>query len=137
MGSGTNDVRRTIIRRLRQELVADVALANNLLNVLTRLEQMCSHGPKMLRVESLPDHPLIKCILRCGVEMMWHPVGEKEEMLRVESLPDHPLIKYGFNTLERAMSADMTNSSNLVATRNELLRTIAEKEEMINHHRTM
>ncbi|GJX97867.1 reverse transcriptase [Tanacetum coccineum] len=58
-------------------------------------------------------------------------------MLRVESLPDHPLIKYGFNTLERATHADIKNSSNLVAARNALLQTIVEKEEMINHSRTM
>ncbi|GKE80548.1 hypothetical protein Tco_1550548 [Tanacetum coccineum] len=31
------------------------------INVLTRyLEQMCGRDPEMLRVESLPDHPLIK-----------------------------------------------------------------------------
>ncbi|GJT82049.1 ribonuclease H-like domain-containing protein [Tanacetum coccineum] len=37
---------------------ADVALANNLLDVLTRyFEQMRSRGPEMLRVESLPADP--------------------------------------------------------------------------------
>nr|GFB54330.1 hypothetical protein [Tanacetum cinerariifolium] len=47
--------------RLRQELVADVELANNLLFELNRyLEQMRSHGPELLRVESQPDHPFIK-----------------------------------------------------------------------------
>ncbi|GKD42309.1 hypothetical protein Tco_1266954 [Tanacetum coccineum] len=60
-----------------------------------------------------------------------------DQMLKVESLPDHPLIKYCFNTLERVTHADITNLSNLVASRNTLLQTIAEKEEMINHYRTM
>ncbi|GKG04286.1 hypothetical protein Tco_0314673 [Tanacetum coccineum] len=54
------------------------------------------------------------------------------EILRVLSLPHHRLIKYGFNTLERATYDDMTNSSNLLAAGNELLRTIAEKEVMIS-----
>ncbi|GKC38832.1 hypothetical protein Tco_1051216, partial [Tanacetum coccineum] len=51
------------------------------------------------------------------------------EMLRVESLRDHPLIKYGFNILERLTYIDMANSSNLVVTKNKLIRTITEKED--------
>ncbi|GKB74314.1 hypothetical protein Tco_0935726 [Tanacetum coccineum] len=86
MATEPNDVRRSTLRRLREELVADVALGNNLLLVLNRyLDQMRSRGP---------------------------------EMLRVELLPDHPLIKYGFNTLQRTTLADMSNSNNLVAARN-------------------
>ncbi|GJR12097.1 hypothetical protein Tco_0794749 [Tanacetum coccineum] len=61
MATEKNDVRRTTIRRLRQELVTDVESAKNLLFELNRyLNQMRSHGPEVLRVESLPDHPLIK-----------------------------------------------------------------------------
>ncbi|GKC78392.1 hypothetical protein Tco_1129166 [Tanacetum coccineum] len=105
MATEPNDVRRTTIRLVRQELVADVALANNLLGVLT-------HYLDKMRSRVL-------------------------EILRVESLPNDPLIKYDFNTLERATYANMTNSSNLMAAKNELLRIIVEKEEMINHYRTM
>ncbi|GJT49995.1 zinc finger BED domain-containing protein RICESLEEPER 2-like protein [Tanacetum coccineum] len=59
-------------------------------------------------------------------------------LLRVESLPDHHLIKYGFNTLERASFANMTNSNNLVEVRTKLLRSIAENSNLtlksyINH----
>ncbi|GJV03721.1 hypothetical protein Tco_1337290 [Tanacetum coccineum] len=59
------------------------------------------------------------------------------KMLRVESLRDHPLIKYGFNTIERSTHADIANSNNLVTARNELMRTIAEKEELIKNYRAM
>ncbi|GJY11039.1 hypothetical protein Tco_0379224, partial [Tanacetum coccineum] len=46
--------------RLRQELVADVELANNLLHELNRyLDQIRSRGLEMLRVEALPADPLI------------------------------------------------------------------------------
>ncbi|GJU75415.1 hypothetical protein Tco_1272485 [Tanacetum coccineum] len=91
--------------QLREQFEADVALANNLLDVLTRyLEQMHSRGPKMLRVES--------------------------------SLA-HPLIIYNLHTLQRTNQNDVRNSSNLVAARNELLRTIAEKEELIRVYRAM
>ncbi|GJS06331.1 hypothetical protein Tco_0363127 [Tanacetum coccineum] len=105
MATEPNDVRRTTIRQLRQELGADVELANNLLHELNRyLEQLRSRAPKLLRVEALPDHPL---------------------------------IKYVFSALERASFADMTNSNNLVGVRTELLRSIADKQEMINHYKTM
>ncbi|GKB49124.1 hypothetical protein Tco_0899877 [Tanacetum coccineum] len=105
MATEPNDVRRTTLRRLRQELVADVELANNLLHELNRyLEQLRTRAP---------------------------------ELLRVEALPDDPLIKYGFSALERASFSDMTNSNNLVAVRTELLRTITDKQQMINHYKNM
>nr|GEX46432.1 hypothetical protein [Tanacetum cinerariifolium] len=60
MATEPNDVRLSILRRLRNELEAEVTLANNLLEVLTRyLDQMRSRGPEMVRGESFPDHPLI------------------------------------------------------------------------------
>ncbi|GKB67151.1 hypothetical protein Tco_0928563 [Tanacetum coccineum] len=61
MATEPNNVRRTTIRRLRQELVADMKLSNNLLHELNQyLEQLRSRAPKLLMVESLHDHPLIK-----------------------------------------------------------------------------
>ncbi|GJR54232.1 ALP1-like protein [Tanacetum coccineum] len=57
------------------------------------------------------------------------------EMTRVGLLPDHPLINYGLYTLQRTTEAYMRNSNNLVVARNELLRSIAEKEEFINNYR--
>ncbi|GJU54230.1 hypothetical protein Tco_1227944 [Tanacetum coccineum] len=52
-------MRLSILRRLRKELEIEVALANNLFDVLTRyLNQMRSHGPEMMRVSSLPGHLL-------------------------------------------------------------------------------
>ncbi|GJV26827.1 hypothetical protein Tco_1383275 [Tanacetum coccineum] len=59
------------------------------------------------------------------------------EILKVELLGDDPLIKFGFNILERLTHADIPNSSNLVAAKNELMRTIAEKEELLNNYRVM
>ncbi|GKD24712.1 hypothetical protein Tco_1230926, partial [Tanacetum coccineum] len=61
MATEPNQLRRDTIRRLRQELVADVELANNLLHELNRyLEQLRTRAPEMLKVEALPDDPLIK-----------------------------------------------------------------------------
>ncbi|GJV28482.1 hypothetical protein Tco_1384930 [Tanacetum coccineum] len=59
MATEPNEVRRSTLRRLQEDIAADDALAINLLDVLTRyIEQMRSRGPEMLRVESLPDIPL-------------------------------------------------------------------------------
>ncbi|GKF69450.1 hypothetical protein Tco_0202507 [Tanacetum coccineum] len=59
MATQLNDVRLSILRRLREELQVEVALTNNFLDVLTRyLDQMRSRGPEMMRVGSLPDSPL-------------------------------------------------------------------------------
>nr|GEW67942.1 reverse transcriptase [Tanacetum cinerariifolium] len=61
MATEPNELRRETLRRLRRELVADVELANNLLHELNRhLEQLRTHAPELLRVEALPDDPLIK-----------------------------------------------------------------------------
>ncbi|GJV03076.1 hypothetical protein Tco_1336645 [Tanacetum coccineum] len=59
MATQPNDVRRSILRRLREELEAEVALATNSLDVLTRyLDQMGDRGPEMIRMESLQIIPL-------------------------------------------------------------------------------
>nr|GEY55597.1 hypothetical protein [Tanacetum cinerariifolium] len=61
MAADPNDVRRTTLRRPRQELVADVELANSLLHELNRyMEQLCTRASELLRMEALPDSPLIK-----------------------------------------------------------------------------
>ncbi|GJV09627.1 hypothetical protein Tco_1351168 [Tanacetum coccineum] len=61
MATEPNDVRRTTLRRLRQELVADIEVVNNLLHELNRyLEQLRTRALELLRVEVLPNDPLIK-----------------------------------------------------------------------------
>ncbi|GKG50142.1 hypothetical protein Tco_0521242 [Tanacetum coccineum] len=61
MANEPNELRRLTLPRLRQELVVDVELANNLLHELNRyLDQLRTRSPELLRVEALPDDPLIK-----------------------------------------------------------------------------
>nr|GEW64199.1 hypothetical protein [Tanacetum cinerariifolium] len=148
-----------------EELAANIALANNLLDVLTRYhEQMHSRGPEMFRVESLPADPRISYdfhtlqrttkndmrnfsnLVAARSELL-RTIAQKEElikmhsrrpeMLRVESLPADPRISYDLHTLQRTTENDMRNSSNLVAATSELLRTIAQKEELIKVYRAM
>nr|GEX24352.1 hypothetical protein [Tanacetum cinerariifolium] len=50
MATKPNDVRLSILKRLRDELAAEVALAKNLMDVLTLyLDQIRSHGTEMMR----------------------------------------------------------------------------------------
>ncbi|GJS86998.1 hypothetical protein Tco_0769634 [Tanacetum coccineum] len=61
MVTNPKDVKQNIIKTLREELLADVTLANNLLLELNRyLDQLRNCDPEMLRLETLGDHPQIK-----------------------------------------------------------------------------
>ncbi|GJS02188.1 hypothetical protein Tco_0318696 [Tanacetum coccineum] len=105
MATDPKDVQRCTIRTLREELLADVTLANNLLLELNRyLDQLKNREP---------------------------------EMLRLEALGNHPLIKFGVTTMDKSARADMMNSQNLMSTRTDLMRTIAEKKELLRSYRAM
>ncbi|GKC81298.1 hypothetical protein Tco_1137015 [Tanacetum coccineum] len=56
------------------------------------------------------------------------------EKLRLEALGYHPLIKFGVNTMNNSAHADMMNSQNLMYTRTDLIRTIAEKGELLKNY---
>ncbi|GJT78736.1 hypothetical protein Tco_1045461 [Tanacetum coccineum] len=47
---------------------------------------------------------------------------------RLKSLPDHPLIDYGRYALERMTWADMRNVASLKMARDQLLRSMEEKQ---------
>ncbi|GJS41662.1 hypothetical protein Tco_0566705, partial [Tanacetum coccineum] len=59
------------------------------------------------------------------------------EMLRLEAFRNHPLIKFGVTTMDKSAHDDMINSQNLMSTRSDLMRTIAEKEELLRSYRAM
>ncbi|GKF59565.1 hypothetical protein Tco_0176351, partial [Tanacetum coccineum] len=43
----------------------------------------------------------------------------------------------GVTTMDKSARADMMTSQNLMSTRNDLMRTIAEKEELLRSYRAM
>ncbi|GKD15174.1 hypothetical protein Tco_1199581 [Tanacetum coccineum] len=59
------------------------------------------------------------------------------EILRLEALGDHPLIKFGVTTMNKSARADTMNSQNLMSTRTDLMRTIAQKEDLLRRYRAM
>ncbi|GKC91542.1 hypothetical protein Tco_1152191 [Tanacetum coccineum] len=105
MATDPKDVQQCTIKTLREELLADVTLANNLLLELNRyLDQIKNREPKMLRPEALGNLPL---------------------------------IRFGVTTMDKSAHADLMNSQNLMSTRTDLMRTIAEKEELLRSYRAM
>ncbi|GKE72317.1 hypothetical protein Tco_1534358 [Tanacetum coccineum] len=105
MATDPKDVQQSTIRTLKEELLADVTLANNLLLDLNLyLDQLKNRDP---------------------------------EMLRLEALGNHPLIKFGVITMDKSACADMINFQKLMCTRSDLMRTIAEKEELFRSYRAM
>ncbi|GJU65660.1 hypothetical protein Tco_1247495 [Tanacetum coccineum] len=61
----------------------------------------------------------------------------RTEINRLKSLPDHPLIDYGRYALERMAGADMRNTTSLKMARDELLRSMEEKQEFIKNYKEM
>ncbi|GKC75358.1 hypothetical protein Tco_1126132 [Tanacetum coccineum] len=59
------------------------------------------------------------------------------EINRLKSLPDHLLIDYGRYALERMTGADMRNAASLKMARDELLRSMEEKQEFIKNYKEM
>ncbi|GJU02006.1 hypothetical protein Tco_1112344 [Tanacetum coccineum] len=61
----------------------------------------------------------------------------RQEINRLNSLPDHPLIDYGRYALVRITRADMRNVASLKMAREELLRSMEEKQEFIKNYKKM
>ncbi|GKD17216.1 hypothetical protein Tco_1206374 [Tanacetum coccineum] len=63
--------------------------------------------------------------------------NRRPEINRLMTLPDHPLIEYGRYALGCMTRADMRNASYLKIVRNELLRSMEEKRELIKNYKKM
>ncbi|GJS51349.1 hypothetical protein Tco_0624711 [Tanacetum coccineum] len=61
----------------------------------------------------------------------------RPEINRLNSLPDHPLIEYGRYALGCMTGADMKKCAYLKSVRDELLRSMEEKRQLITNYRAM
>ncbi|GJR40585.1 hypothetical protein Tco_1216269 [Tanacetum coccineum] len=59
------------------------------------------------------------------------------EIIRLGSQPDNPLVDHGREILESLTGADIRNANNMMLARNELLQSMAEKEDFIRNRRAM
>ncbi|GJY22147.1 hypothetical protein Tco_0394713 [Tanacetum coccineum] len=60
-----------------------------------------------------------------------------QEELLADALGDHPLIKFDVNTMDKSARADMMTSQNLMSNRTDLMRTIAQKEQLFKNYRAI
>ncbi|GJS12559.1 hypothetical protein Tco_0407031 [Tanacetum coccineum] len=61
----------------------------------------------------------------------------RPEINRLKSLPDHPTIDYSRYALERMTGADMRNVASFKMAREELLKSMEEKQEFIKKYKEM
>ncbi|GJY37385.1 hypothetical protein Tco_0422763 [Tanacetum coccineum] len=120
--------------------------------------------PRINRLMTLQDHPLIEYggyALGCmtGVDMkkaaylkmvrdeLLRSMKEKRELIknnkempginRLMTLQDHPLIEYGGYALGCMTGVDMKKAAYLKMVRDELLRSMKEKRELIKNNKEM
>ncbi|GJU06657.1 hypothetical protein Tco_1123087 [Tanacetum coccineum] len=63
--------------------------------------------------------------------------NRRPEINRLNSLPDHPLIEYGRYALGCMMGSDMKRATYLKMVRDELLRSMEEKRQLIKNYKKM
>ncbi|GJS64076.1 hypothetical protein Tco_0678640 [Tanacetum coccineum] len=63
--------------------------------------------------------------------------NRRPEINRLMTLPDHPLIEYGRYTLGCMTRADMKKATYLKMVRDELLRSMEEKRQLIKNYKEM
>ncbi|GJU87076.1 hypothetical protein Tco_1294622 [Tanacetum coccineum] len=108
--------------------------------VLYPLQDKLTSGDKSLDLSAFKLSRLFFSLLSLGSSSCWRSYGAQYrdmEMLRLEALGDHPLIKFGVTTMDKLACVDMVNSQNLMSTRTDLMRTNAEKEELLRSYRAM
>ncbi|GJY97770.1 hypothetical protein Tco_0514680 [Tanacetum coccineum] len=92
---------------------------------------------RILRKKLLADVTLAKNLLLELNRYLDQLKNRDPKMLRLEALGDLTLIKFGVTTIDKSVRADKMNSQNLMSTRTDLMRTIAEKEELLRRYRAM
>ncbi|GJV59791.1 transposase, MuDR, MULE transposase domain protein [Tanacetum coccineum] len=105
--SSSKEVRKTTVSKLQRELEAEATFANKLLCNLTRYREQNSF------------------------------TNRRPEINRRNSLPYDPLIEYGRYALGCMTGSDMKKAAYLKSVRDELLRSMEEKRQLIANYREM
>ncbi|GKD76705.1 hypothetical protein Tco_1339326 [Tanacetum coccineum] len=163
MVDSANDARKTIVSNLQRELEAEATLANTMLGNLTRyFEQMRIREIQITMLQNMPTmslnsygiHALLMTheadiqafdeedILADQILTMMHRYADRFTNRRVEInnlmvLQDHPLVDYGKYALGCMTGADMKKCVYLKSVRDELLRSMEEKRQLMANYRDM
>ncbi|GJY18841.1 hypothetical protein Tco_0390332 [Tanacetum coccineum] len=107
MADSASDARKTIVSNLQRELEAEATLANTMLGNLTRYSEQ-------MRIREI-------------------------QITMLKNMPTNYLTfnSYGLHALLMTHEADIRTTNNLIRARQELLRSIAEKQNFINNYRAI
>ncbi|GJZ93011.1 hypothetical protein Tco_0665076 [Tanacetum coccineum] len=125
MAYSANEARKTIVSKLQRELEAEATLSDQLI-VLMALQE--AHDEEV-------------CLKEQMLSLM-HRFADRftnrwPEINRLMTLPDHPLIEYGRYVLGCMTVADMKKATYLKMERDELLRSMEEKRQLIKNYKEM
>nr|GEY80168.1 hypothetical protein [Tanacetum cinerariifolium] len=115
MAFGANEARQAIVLKLQREIQVEETLGDQLLCNLTRYTEE-------MRIRSVQITMLQNCRVEINNLMVLH---------------DHPLIDYGKYALGCMTGADMKKCVKLKGIRDELLRSMEEKRQLMTNYRNM
>ncbi|GJW59105.1 transposase, MuDR, MULE transposase domain protein [Tanacetum coccineum] len=152
MAYGETEARQAIVLKLQREIQAEETLAHQLLCNLTRYtEEM---NIRSLQITSNPENVRLtvlmklqeaideEAILEEQILALMHRFADRFTDRRVEInnlmvLHDHPLVDYGKYALGCMTGADMKKCVYLKSVRDELLRSMEEKRQLMANYRDM
>ncbi|GJU63170.1 hypothetical protein Tco_1245005 [Tanacetum coccineum] len=140
MASSANEARKTIVSKLQRELEAEATFANQLLCNLTRYrEQMRIREIQMTIMQNMPTTSLNSYGLHALLMTHEADIRITNNLIRArqELLRNFPLIEYGRYALGCMTGADMKKYAYLKSVRDELLRSMEEKQQLIVNYRAM
>ncbi|GJV51844.1 transposase, MuDR, MULE transposase domain protein [Tanacetum coccineum] len=129
MAYGANEARQAIVLKLQREIQAEETLADQLLCNLTRYtEEM-----QALDEEAILEEQMLALMHRFADRF----TDRRVEINNLMVLHNHPLIDYGKYALGCMTGADMKKCVKLKGVRDELLRSMEEKRQLMANYRSM
>ncbi|GJT14989.1 hypothetical protein Tco_0873695 [Tanacetum coccineum] len=83
--------------------------------------------------EACPEEQILSLMHRFADRF----INRRPKTNRLNSLPDHPLIEYGRYALGCMREVDMKKATYLKSVRDELLRSMEEKRQLIKNYKEM
>ncbi|GJR76479.1 hypothetical protein Tco_0088844 [Tanacetum coccineum] len=138
MAYGANEARQAIVLKLQREIQAEETLADQLLCNLTRYTEEMRIRSVTFPYENYKNTDE-EAILEEQMLALMHRFADRFTDRRVEInnlmvLHDHPLIDYGKYALGCMTGADMKKCVKLKGDRDELLRSIEEKRQLMTNY---
>nr|GEV07671.1 hypothetical protein [Tanacetum cinerariifolium] len=147
MAYGANEARQAIVLKLQREIQAEKTLADQLLCNLTRIQRKCVsvcnlENVRLTILMKLQEALDEEVILEEQMLALMHRFADRFTNRRVKInnlmvLHDHPVIDYGKYALGCMTGADMKKCVKLKGVRDELLRSMKEKRQLMTNYRNM